>query len=73
MTWSATRKKSASWHLSLKKTFVPNKHWGPKDEATKLEWINFKQEALDRKTLNAIKNNHSTWQRKILFLFGRNT
>lgn len=66
------------WILSFKSkhkgffdAFRPSKHWGPRSETIRTEWLKFREEAKQRKEQIIREENHSWLKQKWFILCGK--
>ncbi|XP_063704592.1 sodium-dependent nutrient amino acid transporter 1-like isoform X2 [Culicoides brevitarsis] len=62
------RSRKLGFLAALKKSFHPNKMWGPKSPKIKTEWLRFKDEIIKHRHQETYEQNHSMW-RKVLNIF----
>lgn len=70
-SWTIANKSRTYGCSAVRKTFAPSKYWGPQNPQIRIEWMKYKEEALERRRMLAKASNHGPIKRKLYTLFGQ--
>lgn len=69
--WLIFRKENQPFFDKVVKTTKPTESWGPKNKKIKMEWVQFKKDAIEKRRKTAETNNHSYIKQKLFILLGK--
>lgn len=69
--WLILRQEKQPFYNKIAKCVKPTELWGPKNNKIKMEWIQFKEDALEKRRKTAEINNHSYLKQKLYILLGK--
>lgn len=70
-SWTIANKSRTYGCSAVTKTFSPSKYWGPQNAQLRVEWMKYKEEALERRRILAKASNHGPIKRKLYTIFGQ--